>query len=116
LTAGEAHDLTGLPVLLSAMNHPPRLLLADRSYDADPLRFDLLMRGTTPVIPSKANRREPWSHDADDYRLRNRIERRIGHLKQWRRVATRYDKTASSYLAAVQIAAIRMWLRFVQTT
>jgi transposase len=105
-----------LPALLATVEEQPERLLADRSYDADPLRLDLLMRGTTPVIPSKANRREPWSHDADDYRLRNRIERRIGHLKQWRRVATRYDKTASSYLAAVQIAAIRMWLRFVQTT
>ncbi len=98
------------------MERRPDRLLADRSYDADTARLDLLMRGVTPVIPSKVNRREPWTHDAGDYRLRNRIERRIGHLKQWRRVATRYDKTASSYLAAVQIAAIRMWLSFVQTT
>ena len=98
------------------MDECPERLLADRGYDADPARVDLIMRGVVPVIPSKVNRREPWIHDAEDYRLRNKIERRIGHLKQWRRVATRYDKTASSYLAAVQVAAIRMWLKFVQTT
>jgi transposase len=91
------------------------MLVGDRGYDADKLRADLLTRGILPVIPAKRGRREPAAHDATIYRLRNRIERLIGRLKQNRRIATRYDKTAENYLAFVYLAASRVWLRFVHT-
>ena len=85
-------------------------MLADKGYDADCLREDLLIQGVNPIIPFKSNRQERWALDRTLYRERNWIERVIGRLKQFRRVATRYDKLAASYLAFVQLAALRMWL------
>jgi transposase len=77
---------------------------------------DLLTRGVNPIIPFKSNRQERWPLDRALYRERNWIERVIGRLKQFRRVATRYDKTACSFLATLHLAAVRIWLRFVHTT
>ena len=90
-------------------------MLADRGYDADDLRAELLIRGTRPIIPWKSNRREPGALDRARYALRNRIERMIGFLKHFRRLATRYDKTADSFLGFAHLAAIHRWTRFVHT-
>jgi transposase len=84
-------------------------------YDADWIRQELLLRGTLPVIPPNPVRQEPIPLDRELYRLRNRVERLVNRLKQFRAVATRYDKTAESFLAFVQLAASRLWLRFVHT-
>ena len=84
-------------------------------YDADWIRQDLLVRGVLPVIPSNPARNQPLLLDCELYRLRNRVERLNNRLKQFRAVATRYDKTAASYLALVQLAASYLWLRFVHT-
>jgi transposase len=111
LTGGEAHDITGIDELLAGWDRLPRCLLADKGYDADRLREDLLLSGVNPIIPFKSNRQERWSLDRALYRERNWIERIIGRLKQFRRVATRYDKTACAYLATLHLAAIRIWLR-----
>ncbi len=89
-------------------------MLADKGYDADRLREDLLIHGVNPIIPFKSNRQERWALDRTLYRERNRIERVIGRLKQFRRVATRYDKTVCSFLATLHLAAIRIWLRSVK--
>ncbi len=70
-------------------------------------------RGALPVIPARRHPREPLEHDARFYRLRNRIERLVSRLKRFRRVATRYDQTAASYLAFVTIAALRIWTKYV---
>jgi transposase len=86
-------------------------MLGDKGYDADWLREDLLIHGVEPVIPFKSNRTPRGVLDRDAYRLRNRIERIIGRLKQYRRVATRYEKTARAYLSMIHIAAARLWLR-----
>jgi transposase len=102
--------------LLAAWDRLPRSMLAGKGYGADCLREDLLICGVNPIIPFKSNRQERWALHRSLYRERNWIERIIGRLKQFRRVATRYDKTACSYLATLQLAAIRIWLRFVQTT
>ena len=67
------------------------------------------------VIPPNPVRKEPIALDRELYRLRNRVERLVSRLKQFRAVATRYDKTAESFLALVQLAASRLWLRFVHT-
>ncbi len=95
----------------------PKVLLGDRAYDADPIRADVEARGGTPVIPTKRNRKIQIATDGLIYALRNRIERGINRLKNSRRVATRYDKTATSFLGFVQLAAARLWLRhFVNRT
>ncbi len=85
-------------------------LLADRSYDADDVRGEIAIHGIEPVIPSKVNRKVPAAYDRQKYKARNIIERMFNKLKNWRRVATRYDKTASSYLGFVTLAAIKLWV------
>jgi putative transposase len=89
----------------------PRLCIADAAYDSDGLRQFLLERGSLPVIPNNPTRKRPHPFDRELYRARNRIERTICRLKDFRRIATRYDKLAQNYLAAVHIAAIMaFWL------
>ena len=89
----------------------PRLCIADAAYDSDGLRRVLLERGTRPVIPNNPTRKRHHPFDRDLYRGRNHIERTICRLKDFRRIATRYDKLAQNYLAAVHIAAIvAFWL------
>lgn len=94
----------------------PKALLADKGYDSDAIREDAYTHGTNPVIPTKSNRKVQRPVDPLLYALRNRIERFFNKLKNARRVATRYDKTAESFLAFVQLASIRIWLRFVNRT
>ena len=92
-----------------------RCLIGDMGYDADRIRQDLLLQGVLPVVPSNPVRKQPLPLDRELYRLRNRVERLVNRLKQFRAVATRYEKTAESYLAIVHLAASRLWLRFVHT-
>ena len=90
---------------------PIRLLLADKGYDADHLRRRLAAQGTEAVIPYTASRRAPIPYDTIAYKDRNRVERMWCRLKDFRRVATRYDKLARNYLSGVLLAAIRAyWL------
>lgn len=84
---------------------PFRRLLADKGYDANHLRRRLAERGTEAVIPSKTSRRTPIRYDTIAYKDRNRVERMWCSLKDFRRVATRYDKLAANYLSGVLIAA-----------
>ena len=94
----------------------PRVLLADKGYDADFIRRDLETRGVTAVIPAKRNRKVQPVIDGHIYALRNVVERGFSKLKHSRRLATRYDKTANSFLGFVLVASIRMWIRhFVHT-
>ena len=85
----------------------PRLFLADKGYDSDALREELLIHGIRPVIPPRANRKDPPACDFRAYRDRNRIERLFNRLKQFRRVATRYDKTRKSFAAFLVLAAAK---------
>lgn len=89
----------------------PAALLADKGYDGDRLRENLLMHGILPIIPPRSNRKMPDHPDYCRYRDRNRIERMFGLLKRQRRIATRYDKTALSFLGFLNIAAARLWLK-----
>ena len=88
-------------------------LLADKGYDADAIREELAKAEIEAVIPAKRNRKNPAPHDAEKYKWRNLIERLFSKLKNWRRVATRYDKSKESYLGFVAIAAVKLWLPFV---
>ncbi len=113
VTAGEGHDCTAYPDLMAEHEANPEVLLADRGYDSDAIRDDVRSRGGEPQIPTKKNRTIQHSVNRALYALRNRIERCINRLKNSRRVATRYDHTASSFLGFVQLAAIRQWISFV---
>lgn len=84
----------------------PKRLLADKAYDADRFRIWLADRKITAVIPSTASRTVPYPIDRKAYRRRNVIERMFCKLKNWRRIATRYDRLARNYLAALALAAI----------
>ena len=87
------------------------MLLADRGYDADWIRALAAEQGAWANIPPKCNRKEPICFSPYLYRARNLVERFFNKIKQCRRVATRYDKLAANYLAFVQLASIRLWLR-----
>lgn len=89
----------------------PKVLIADKGYDADAIREDLAARGATPVIPGKRSRKTPIPVDGHIYALRNRIERCFNRLKNARRFATRYDKLAETFLGFVNLLAIRLWIR-----
>ena len=88
---------------------PARLCAADMAYDSTALRQFLIERGTLPVIPSHPTRKHPHPFDPIPYKLRNLIERAFCRLKDFRRIATRYDKLARNFAAAVAIAATILW-------
>lgn len=89
----------------------PRLCLADAAYDSDAIRAVLKSRGTLPVIPNNPTRRRFHPFDRKAYRMRNVIERTFSRLKDFRRLATRYDKLARNFLSAVQlISVVCYWL------
>ena len=95
----------------------PRRFLADKGYDSDRIWENLLFRGILPVIPPCSDRTEDIPCDFYRYRDRNRIERMFNKLKQFRRIATRYDKTRKSFLAFLNLAAVKLWLpSFVNRT
>jgi transposase len=108
LTPGQAADIKQAVPLLDQVE--PDALLADNGYDADALIEALDERGITPVIPPKANRREPRKTDFALYRERNLVERFFNKLKQYRALATRYDKLANTFLAAVALVCVLFWL------
>lgn len=83
----------------------PKVFIADKAYDADPLIEKLEERGITPVIPSKKNRICPRKTRFSIYKKRNIIERFFARLKQFRAIATRYDKLKSTFIAAVQLVS-----------
>ena len=90
---------------------PRRRLIADKAYDADKLRLWLRERGIEAVIPGRASRDVAYPLNRSAYRRRNIIERMFGKLKNWRRIATRYDRLAVNYLAAIALVAIAtQWL------
>lgn len=109
----EAHEIKGFAPLLRMIADRIEALLADKGYDADAIREELAKVGIEAGIPAKRNRKEPTLHDAAKYKWRNLIERLFNKLKNWRRVATRYDKIAQSYPGFVAIAAVKLWLPFV---
>nr|WP_231101011.1 IS5 family transposase [Gluconobacter oxydans] len=117
LTGGQISDYKAVNALMALPAPNPRAILADRGYDSDSFRQDLLIHGILPVIPSRKGRSVPQKTDWRRYRDRNRIERLFNHLKQMRRIATRYDKTALSFMSFLNIAAARLWIRsFVNAT
>lgn len=116
ITGGEVSDYQGYGPLRAADGPPVRVLLADHGYDSDTIRNDMEACGGVAIIPARKSRRVRETVDGHVYALRNRIERCFNRLKNARRVATRYDKTAAGFLGFVHLASIRLWLRnFVNT-
>jgi transposase len=132
LTAGQVHDSTQIAQVLDRVRVPrkgpgrprkrPVSVLTDKAYGGRPARKVLRDRRISALIPTKDNEREarnkrgsdggrPFKFEKERYRMRNVVERCINRLKQSRRIATRYDKLADSYLAFITIASILIWLR-----
>ncbi len=107
LTAGQAGDAPVFGRLLEAAVAvaPVGQVAADKAYDSDKIRAELAACGIGAVIPSNASRKQPIAHDAELYKGRNRVERLVGKAKQFRGVATRYDKLDIAYLALFHLVA-----------
>lgn len=108
LAPGNLHDVTMAPAVLARVAQLERLI-ADKAYDTNSFRQLLAERRIEAVIPSACRRNPIIPHDILAYRLRNLIERMFGRLKDFRRVATRYDKLARNFLATVTLAALIIW-------
>ena len=115
LSEGEAHDAPLAASLLKALSGGTSLL-ADRGYDADWIRALIYSHKSKPLIPPKSNRRDVIYYNKKQYKKRNLVERCFKKLKQFRHVATRYDRNTSAYLAFAKRAAVRLWLRFYEST
>ncbi len=108
LTAGERHDMTQAESLLAPFDFDA--VIADKGYDADPLRELLAAQQVEVVIPSRRNRKQPRDYDRIRYRERNIVERFINKIKWYRRIFTRYDKLARRYMAFLHFASTLTWL------
>ena len=108
LSGGNVADITVAPALL-ATAPLSRSFLADQGYDARAFREQIVERGAIVVIPNNPTRKHPHSFDPLPYRQRNVIERMFCQLKDWRRIATRYDKLARNFASAVALAAAMTW-------
>ena len=108
LSPGNINDIALAPALLAAAG-PIKSLIADKAYDANSLRQLLAARRAKAVIPSTNSRTDPIPYDRRLYRQRNMIERMFARLKDFRRIATRYDKLARNFLAGALIAAAAVW-------
>ena len=119
VTPGQQHEASVFEVLMSegAVNRAgpgrprlyPRLIVGDKGYSSGRIRRFLRQRGIRLTIPRRKNERHRSVFSREEYRLRNRVERLINRMKQFRRVATRYEKLARNYEAMLEIAAIRVW-------
>ena len=108
-TPGQRHDIAFAHELVQDVE--AEALLADKGYDANHLVEKMEERGTQAVIPPKRGRIIQRAYDTDLYKERNRIERFFNKLKQFRRVATRYDKLLANFMGFVKLAAIVIWLK-----
>ena len=107
LSAGQRGDAPLAPALIEALP-AARSCVADTAYDSDALRRLLIARGTLPVIPNHPTRKRRHPFDRTLYRL-NLVERAFCRLKDWRRIATHYDKLATNYAAAIALAIVVTW-------
>jgi transposase len=109
LTPGQAADVSQAEELLEGLS--AKVVIADKAYDSKALVDSIEARGAEAVIPSLSNRKRQREYDRERYKDRNLVERFWHKLKQYRRVATRYEKTAQNFLAFVHVASIMILLR-----
>jgi len=108
LTGGQAHDCPPAQRLIRRVKAAAKLL-GDKAYDSAPLRQWLGDRGTKAVVPNKSNRKQPFCFDKNSYKQRHLIENAFCRLKDFRRIATRYDKLARNFLASICLVAAIVW-------
>jgi transposase len=108
LSGGEAHDCPPAQRLIRRTKAAKKLL-GDKAYDSAELRQWLKDRGTKPVVPNRSNRKQPFRFDKKSYKQRHRIENAFCRLKDFRRIATRYDRLARNFLASVCLVAAIVW-------
>lgn len=105
------HDAPVLPDLLGHPK-PPLAVIADKAYDSRAVRQAIVDDGALPIIPARRNAKKTIPHDVRLYRLRNIVERFFCRCKDMRRIATRFDKLARNFLAALHLFAARSWLSY----
>ena len=109
LTAGQVADVTQAATLLDGVEAD--VVIGDKGYDSDAVVATIAAGGAEAVIPPKKNRKAPRPYDTDRYKDRNLVERFWGRAKQYRRVATRYEKTACNFLGMIHVASIMLLRR-----
>ena len=110
LSEGQMSDYKGAFLILDALPKASELL-GDRGYDSNWFRAALIERGITPCIPPRSNRKVQIDYDTQLYKQRHKIENVFARIKDWRRIATRYDRCAHTFMSAICIAAtVCYWL------
>lgn len=109
MTPGNIHDCTHAPALIEKAS--AGAIIGDKGYDSNEIVMLIESRGSLAVIPSKSNRKLAREHDKELYKERNHVERFFNRIKQYRGLATRYEKTAASYLAMLHLACSRLWMQ-----
>jgi transposase len=115
ISPGQDHDATCAQALLEGLERRA-IVIADKGYDADRIRALIRAQGAIPNIPNTSNRKKRFRWSKALYRHRNQVERFFNKLKQFRRIATRYDKLGAAFFAFVQLAAVRISLRAIEST
>ena len=115
ITPGQTSDYPGFDRVMDDNLPELAVLLADCGYDSDNVRKTMETRNVVPVIPMRKSRKLRVAIDRTLYRLRNLVERSFNKMKNARRVAICYDKTAESFLGFIDITSIRLWLRYLST-
>ena len=115
ISPGQVHDILCAEALLDGLEKRT-VVIADKGYDADRVRAHIRAQGAIPNIPNRSNRTKKFRWKKTLYRQRNHVERFFNKLKQFRRVATRYDKLAATFFAFVKLASVRIWLRSIEST
>ena len=105
LTAGQVSDYKGAAEFMNSLPNA-KVMLADGGYDSDWIRAELLAKGIVPCIRPRKNRKETIEYDKNLYKQRHKIENMFAHLKDWRRVAMRYDRCAHTFLSTICLACI----------
>jgi transposase len=109
------HDAACAEALLQGLQNGA-VVIADKGYDADSIRTHIRYQGAVPNIPNRSNRKAKYRWTKALYRERNRVERFFNKLKQYRRIATRYDKLGANFFAFIKLASMRIWLRSIEST
>ena len=110
LTSGNRHDIASAPQLLDGLELANCFVLADKGYDSADFVLQIENGRGVAVIPSRATNRVQRDYDREMYKCRNLVERFFNRMKQFRRFATRYEKTAKSFLSLVHFVAVFVWL------
>lgn len=114
LSRGEMHDAPMAKLLLNDLPKSAKVI-ADKGYDADWIRDLIEDQDCQPHIPPKSNRLDDIAYSKRIYKKRNLIERFFNKIKQFRHIATRFDRLPENYLAMIKLASIRLWLRFYES-